>query len=57
MLEMDPAVAAALITAHATVHASPHSIVPVAKLEKKKRPSCYVMLLLLISRAHLGHKC
>ena len=28
---VDPVVAAALITTHATVHASPHSAVPMAK--------------------------
>ena len=36
--DVDPVVAAALITTHATVHASPHLATPVAKAEKVKRP-------------------
>ena len=36
--DVDPVVAAALITAHATAHALPHSVVPAAKAEKVKRP-------------------
>ena len=36
--DVDPEVAAALIAAHATIHSSPHSIVPVAKAEKVKHP-------------------
>ena len=31
-------VAAALLTTHATVHASSHPVVPMAKAEKVKRP-------------------
>ena len=38
MLGVDPVVAAALITTHATVHALPHLATPVAKAEKVKRP-------------------
>ena len=34
--DVDPVVAVVLIAAHATVHASPHSVVPVAKAEKVK---------------------
>ena len=37
-LDLDPMVAAALITTHATVHGLPHSAAPVAKAEKVKRP-------------------
>ena len=37
MPDVDPVVAAALITAHATIHASPHSVMSVAKPEKVKR--------------------
>ena len=37
-LDVDPMVAAALITTHATAHVLPHSIVPAAKAEKVKRP-------------------
>ncbi len=36
--DVDPVVAAALITTHATVHALPHPVVPAAKAEKVKRP-------------------
>ena len=36
--DVDPVVAAALIATHATIHASPHSVVPVAKAEKVKCP-------------------
>ena len=36
---VDPVVAAAFITTHSTVHALPHSAVPVAKAEKVKH-SC-----------------
>ena len=36
--DVDPVVAAALITTHDTVHASPHLATPVAKAEKVKRP-------------------
>ena len=36
--DLDPGVAAALITTHTTVHASPHSVMPVAKAEKVKHP-------------------
>ena len=36
MPDADPVVAAALIAAHATVHASPHFVVPVAKAKKVK---------------------
>ena len=35
---MDSVVAAALLTTHATVHASSHPVVPTAKAEKVKRP-------------------
>ena len=38
MSDVDPVVAAALITAHATIHASSHSVAPVAKAEKVKCP-------------------
>ena len=38
MSDVDPVVAVALIAAHATIHASPHSVVPIAKPEKVKRP-------------------
>ena len=36
--DVDPVVAAALITTHATVHTTPHPNVPAAKAEKVKRP-------------------
>ena len=36
--DVDPVVAAALITTHTTVHASPHLAMPVAKAKKVKRP-------------------
>ena len=36
MPDMDPMVAAALITTHTTIHASPHSVMPVAKAENVK---------------------
>ena len=36
--DVDPVVAAALITTHATAHGLPHSATPVAKAEKVKRP-------------------
>ena len=36
--DVDPVVAAALIAAHPTIHASPHSVVPVVKAEKVKCP-------------------
>ena len=36
--DVDPVVAAALITTHATAHALPHSVVPAAKAEKVKHP-------------------
>ena len=35
-LDVDPVVAVALITAHATVHALPHSIMPVVRPKKVK---------------------
>ena len=35
---MDPVMAAALITAHATIKALPHSAAPVTQAEKVKRP-------------------
>ena len=38
MPDLDSVVAAALITAHTIIHASPHSIVPVEKPEEVKRP-------------------
>ena len=37
--DVDPVLAAALITTHATVHAAPHSVPPVAKAEKGQQPS------------------
>ena len=36
--DVDPVVAAALITTHATIHGLPHSTAPVAKAEKVKCP-------------------
>ena len=36
--DVDPMVVAALITTHATVHASSHLATPMAKAEKVKRP-------------------
>ena len=37
--DVDPVLAAALITTHATIHAAPHPVPPVAKAEKVKWPS------------------
>ena len=36
--DVDPVVAAALITTHASVHVVPHPVAPAAKVEKVKRP-------------------
>ena len=36
---MEPVLAAALLTAHATTHGSSHSVAPTARAEKVKRPS------------------